>query len=229
MVHIHYHPGRRRGAKGRLDGVPERLCTIAQQGVLMAALALLTPPMGSAVAAPGDFWEVQQYSTNLRSGPGTDHGVYTQRGRGDVVMEVYREGDWLQVAIDSDGRTAWVHERLLEQITAEPGEAAPAPNFDNFASLFDPQDPDNQFGVPVYFREPVHLEYGVLRVDAHDGFLELDPDTRESHLRSLLRLWSTADNSGVPVTIIVRDPDTREHRYIRSDLRGDHVIGGSSE
>ena len=207
----------------------ERLWTTAHPGVLMAAIALLALPGGTALATPGDFWEVRQYSTNLRTGPGTDHGIYTQRGRGDVVMELGREGDWLKVAIDADGRSAWVHERLLEQITAEPGEAAPAPNFDNFTSLFDPQDPGNQFGVPVYFREPVHLEYGVLRVDAQDGFLELDADTRESHLHSLLRLWSTADNSGVPVTVIVRDPNTGEHRYIRSDLRGDHVIGGSGE
>ena len=206
-----------------------RLRSHAHQSALLAAIGLLAVPMGGALAAPGDFWEVRQYSTNLRLGPGTDHGIYTQRGRGDVVMELRREGDWLEVAIDSDGRAAWVHQRLLEQITAEPGEAAPAPDFDNFASLFDAQDPDNQFGVPVYFRDPVHLEYGVLRVDAHDGFLELDPDTRESHLQSLLRLWSTADNSGVPVSVIVRDPDTGTHRYIRSDLRGNHVISGSGE
>ena len=190
----------------------------------LALTALLALPV-AAPAAPGDFWEVRQYSTNLRTGPSTDDRVYTQRGRGDVVMELQREGDWLKVAIDRDGRSAWVHERLLERITAEPGEAAPAPNFENFAALFDPQDSSNPFGVPVYFRDPMHLEFGVLRVDAHDNLLELDSEARGNQVSSLLRLWSTADNSGVPVTVIVRDPETGEHRYIHSNFRGHHTLG----
>ncbi|MFV8833426.1 SH3 domain-containing protein [Aquisalimonas sp.] len=179
---------------------------------------------GVAAAAPGDLWEVQSYSSNFRSGPGTEHGVVTQGDRGDVVMELQREGEWLHVSYNRSGSTAWAHESLVDQLTVPAGEAEDSPNFDGFASTFDPDDPENQFGAPAYFSNPVHKEFGVVRVDAVNGFFSLDDAIRDSHLESLLRLWVTADNSGLPGTLVVREADGGAARLIHSDYRGNHDL-----
>ncbi|SEO79027.1 SH3 domain-containing protein [Aquisalimonas asiatica] len=188
-----------------------------------AAWALLACA-GLAAAAPGDMWEVQSYSSNFRSGPDTDYGVVTQGDRGDVVMELDRDGDWLLIAYNRGGSTAWAHESLVERLTVPVGEADDSPDFDGFASTFDPEDPENQFGAPAYFSNPAHKEFGVVRVDAVNGFFDLDDDIRESHLESLLRLWITADNSGLPGTLVVREADSGVARLIHSDYRGNHDL-----
>lgn len=179
---------------------------------------------GLATAAPGDLWEVRSYSSNFRSGPDTDYGVVTQGDRGDVVMELERDGEWLHVAYNRDGSTAWAHESLVDMLTVAAGEAEESANFDGFASTFNPDDPENQFGAPAYFKNPVHKEFGVIRVDAVNGFFELDDEIRESHLDSLLRLWVTADNSGLPGTLVVREADDGTARLIQSDYRGNHNL-----
>lgn len=178
----------------------------------------------SLPAQPGDYWEIQEHSSNLRSGPGTEHGVLTQRNRGAVVMELLRQDGWMEVAINGEGRRAWIHRDLLQRLTAPPDEAPQSPDFNNFAALFDPASPANPFGPPAYFRAPVHLGFGVLQVDAHNGFLDLPAGARTEYLDSLLRLWATADNSGVPATVVVRNPDTGAHAYIHSAYRGEHVL-----
>lgn len=186
-----------------------------------AALLLVC---SSLPAQPGDFWEIREHSSNLRAGPGTEHGVLTQRNRGAAVMELQRQENWMEVAINGEGRRAWIHRDLLERLTSPPDEAPASPDFDNFAALFEPASPANPFGPPAYFRSPVHLGFGVLQVDAHNGFLELPAETRKEYLDSLLRLWATADNSGVPATVVIRDPASGAHPYIHSAYRGEHAL-----
>lgn len=181
----------------------------------LALLALLSLTASAvSYAAPGDLWEVQQYSTNIRSGPGTDHRVVTQAGRADVAMELQREGNWLEIALVK-GSQGWVRDDLLDPLT--PGESdEPTPGFLLFQDMLIDAD-----GAGGMFRQPTYLGYSVVLLTVNDAYLSLPAETREHQLEDLLRLWQTINNTGIPATIILRLEDG-QRLTSKSALTGTH-------
>lgn len=97
-----------------------RLATVA---CVIAALAA-----GSSFAASGDPLSVTGSRVNVRSGPGTDNAVVTQVNRDQRVVEIAREGDWVQVEIaNSGGRQGWIHSSLVAAATGGEATATQAP------------------------------------------------------------------------------------------------------
>jgi Bacterial SH3 domain len=57
----------------------------------------------------------------VRYGPSTNTRIRQSVGRGQQVMELQREGDWIRVEIiGSDGREGWIHGSLLAPPGGEP-------------------------------------------------------------------------------------------------------------
>ncbi|MEX0729426.1 MAG: SH3 domain-containing protein [Aquisalimonadaceae bacterium] len=162
--------------------------------LLSAVMAIA--PHASAFAAPGDLWEVKQYSTNIRNGPGTDHGIVTQAARADVAMELQRQGDWLEILL-IDGGQGWIRDDLIDPLTGREADD-PTPGFLLFRDMLIGGD-----GAGGLFLEPDYLGYAVVLLTVTESYLDLPPATREHQLEDLLRLWQTIDNTGIPATIIL--------------------------
>ena len=96
---------------------------------------------GPALGAAGDVLTVMGDGVNVRSGPGTEHGIRLQVSRNQRLVEIERQGDWVHAEIaGAGGADGWIHgslvappngESLAPEAAAESaalaGEAAPAP------------------------------------------------------------------------------------------------------
>ena len=78
---------------------------------LIGWLALSFPMWLSA--APGDFLYVTGDRVNARDGPDAGHAVLTRLTRHVQVVEISRQGGWVEVGVLSICRIAWVHQDYL--------------------------------------------------------------------------------------------------------------------
>jgi hypothetical protein len=95
---------------------------VVRRMAFASALCLLLG--GPALGAAGDVLMVTGTSVNVRSGPGTDHRVDRQVGRGQRVIEIERSGGWVRVGIEG-GADGWIHGSLLTP--EEPAATAALP------------------------------------------------------------------------------------------------------
>jgi hypothetical protein len=58
---------------------------------------------------------VKQAIANLRSGPGTGHSIVDIARKGDRLVQLARQGNWVQVQLASSDRTAWIFGGLLKR------------------------------------------------------------------------------------------------------------------
>ena len=183
-------------------------------GVIAALLGLVAVSLN---AAPGDLWEVKQYSTNVRTGPGTDHSIAFQSARADVLMELERDGDWLEIRAVRTQRQGWVRDDLLRPLT-ERGEAKPSDAFSLFKRMLEDSD-----GVDGLFEQAHYLGYATVEITVTPLFLDAPLDSRMAQLQDLLRIWQTVDNTGIPATVLLRERDGRRLAS-GSALTGTHGV-----
>ena len=79
--------------------------------MLVAALVFFS---SAAQAATGAIWSVSVPVANVRAEPRGGAELVTQLSAGEQVVEVEREGAWLQVRLP-DERLAWMHQVTLTQ------------------------------------------------------------------------------------------------------------------
>jgi hypothetical protein len=73
---------------------------------------------GTAGAFPGDIQEVTAERANLRAGPSERAETLGQVERGDELIELQRQGDWLGVRVIRSGEEGWIHGNLVELSSA---------------------------------------------------------------------------------------------------------------
>lgn len=90
-------------------------------GLALGALLASAPLAGkAALAAAGEMLVVTGDGVNVRFGPNTNTRIRQRVARGQQVMELQREGEWLRVEIvGSDGSEGWIHSSLLAPPGAE--------------------------------------------------------------------------------------------------------------
>ncbi len=170
----------------------------------LICLALLSLAAGTVHAAPGDYWHVDQWSTNVRQGPGTDHPVSRQLGVGDVVMELGRKAGWLHVVMDRQGRTGWLYKELASPLTMSAGEAEETAYFRLFNDMLGSNlEQAEELGETPLFTTAEYLGYATVSVQVSDAFLPLDRRQQNTQLDGLVRLWQTVDNTGIPASVIL--------------------------
>ena len=69
-------------------------------------------PTSMAPAGGGGTVEVTGTTVNVRSGPGTSHGILGSVRRGDRLAVLGESGNWFQVRMP-DGRTGWIFNKLV--------------------------------------------------------------------------------------------------------------------
>ncbi|MCC5809521.1 MAG: SH3 domain-containing protein [Ectothiorhodospiraceae bacterium] len=159
---------------------------------------------GTAIAAPGDYWHVDQWSTNVRQGPGTNHPVARQLGQGDVVMELQHRDGWLYVVMDRRGRTGWLYRELASPLTTGADEAEETAYFKLFSDMLDSnREQAEDLGETPLFLSADYLGYATVAVQVSDAFLPLARSEQNTQLDALVRLWQTVDNTGIPASVIL--------------------------
>ncbi len=98
--------------------------------LVLFSLAAFPPALfGPAAALGADRVVVRDEAVNLRTGPGTNHGLAGQAFKGEVLEVTGKEGDWYRVR--KDGAVAWVAGWLVETKQGgnpgAPGQASAQP------------------------------------------------------------------------------------------------------
>ncbi len=83
---------------------------LASLTFLVASLSLLQ----TAYAAEGDVWQVAVTIGNVRAQPQPNAELVNQLPKGTHVVELQRQGVWLQIEAP-DGSKAWMHQITLNQ------------------------------------------------------------------------------------------------------------------
>jgi uncharacterized protein YgiM (DUF1202 family) len=96
---------------------------------------------GPALGAAGDLLVVTGNNVNVRTGPGVDHAVSRQVDRGQRVIEIAREGDWVRAEITgAAGAEGWIHASLLT-LEAPAATSPAAPPAEEAAEAQPSEDP----------------------------------------------------------------------------------------
>ncbi len=189
-------------------------------GAAAGLAALLSA--GVATAAPGDVHRVTGERVNLRAGPSDDTNVRGQVVRGDELLELTREGDWVGVRVVDTGVEGWIYDGLTEiavrsslggegQGWGEQGQQRTA-GFQSFSPEFDTllASIGQQMGMRL-FEEAAAGDDGVLRLTPTQQFLA--NAGQEAHLLAALaahQMWKNFNN-GRPVGVTMSGAQGRDY------------------
>jgi TPR repeat protein len=67
----------------------------------------------------GPVLKVTSQKANIRTGPGKKYKVILKLDRDSEVTELARKGKWIQIGINGQARTGWIHQSLLGPTLAE--------------------------------------------------------------------------------------------------------------
>lgn len=189
------------------------------QRVLGQWLGLCLVGAGPVVmAAPGDTLYVQKPRINVRSGPGTDAAILGKLPGGAAVVEISRNGSWVNVSVPAaSGARGWIFGPLLGPNRAAPGgqgSAAMKAVFDAFiADVTRLNSRAEQTLGFQFFTEMEVVGERMLQLTATDQWVASSEVDREQNLRTLVMLWRSHDTSDQPVSINI------------IDARGNPVLG----
>ena len=171
--------------------------------VLVAALGLAGTP---ALAASGDVHSVVGEKVNLRAGPSDDAAVRSTVARGDEVVELRREGNWLGVRVLRTGEEGWLFSDLVKRQSASTlGNADSAPAQAGFGKLspgFDELVAGISDHLGYRFADKVEQgANGTLRVmPTQEWLYNTSRDAKMYAALALYQMWKNYNN-GRPVTV----------------------------
>jgi hypothetical protein len=176
-------------------------------GCLAIALA------GGAAATPGDTFKIASDRVNLRAGPSDAATVRSQVLRGEEVVELRRDGNWLGVRVLRTGEEGWIFSELLtpSMISTLSGNGAAGLAPAGFAELS--RDFDRLMGL-VNQRAGYPLVQNVRQRDGNALDVSLTPawlrdGSRDEHVLTALtiyQMWKNHQNSA-PVRLSLLTPD----------------------
>lgn len=184
------------------------------------AAALIACGASAASAAPGDTHRVVGERVNLRAGPSDDSNVRTQIIRGEQLLELRREGNWLGVRVLRTGEEGWIFADLTEPVatTTLGGVAAGLPSA-GFAELSRDFDRlmghlTRRYGFPL-FAKVSQAGGNTLEATLTPQWLRAGSD--DEHLlaaAAIYQMWKNHQNSA-PVRVVLLQPNGE--RYIAID------------
>ncbi len=130
--------------------------------------------------------------------------------RGHHLVEFARRGEWVHVGVSqSGGLDGWIHESLVDTVLRGSTAAKPAkgsPNFEAFrkdmAKLNEQARRTASF---PFFTKIEDMGDSIIRLTAHDGWLEAPRADREKNLNVILELWAAHEGTGLPVAVNIVD------------------------
>lgn len=179
----------------------------------------------STVAAPGDVLFIQGDQVNIRHDPNTSAAVMMQLDRGHQLLEIQRDGDWVNVGIEgAGGQDGWVHGSLVGPGGVGPGglglegpagETAPAaitatatgdPRFVQFRrEVLALNAKAYKASGANHFTAVSDLGDGIVRVTATESWVAASETARQKDMDTLFDLWDVAEGTGLPIMVQVVD------------------------
>jgi hypothetical protein len=160
-----------------------------------------------AWAFPGDIQKVTAERANLRAGPSDKTDALGQVQRGDELIELQRQGDWLGVRVIRTGEEGWVYGNLVQLSSAThlSRETAPA-GFKDLSPGFDSlvRNIEQRYGYRMVDRVET-TENRTLRVIPTREWLVYAG--RQDHLLAALAFYQMWKNNqkGEPVNVSLMD------------------------
>jgi hypothetical protein len=178
------------------------------------SVALIATP---ALAAPGAALVVTADVVNVRTGPGTGNPVLFHAARDQQVVELARDGDWIQVHVPDQAADGWIHRSLLEPAPPPPNETAEAPASDRAGSssealaLF--RGNVTELNARAFAAAGVELftgaepaEGGAVRVMVTEAWNLIPEPGQESYTNALFDQWRAVAVGGEQLRLQVIDP-----------------------
>jgi hypothetical protein len=176
--------------------------------VLCTVLGGLWGIVSPVAAAPGDTLFIQGDGVNIRQKPSTESPVMQQLDRGRLLVELRREGDWVNVGLDgTDGFVGWVHGTLVSPEAPAGAAAVPSdPRFEGFRREVLALNA-KAYGTTGanHFTGASDLGDGIVRVIATEAWLAKPQDARHKDMDALFDLWDAAEGTGLPILVQVVD------------------------
>lgn len=199
------------------------LVSRAVRGSLPLAAALSVILFGTiASAVPGDVHKVTAERANLRAGPSEKTDALGQVQRGDELIELQRQGDWLGVRVVRTGDEGWVYGNLVQlssatrlgRETARVGFKDLSPGFDSLVRSI-----EQRYGYQMFDRVEI-TENRTLRVIPTREWLIYG--SRQDHLLAALALYEMWKNNqkDQPVNLALMDEKGGQYIIISDAAAG---------
>jgi uncharacterized protein YraI len=195
---------------GKLEQSAETTMGPARSAASFALLLLA----GTALADTGDALLVTGNGVNVRAGPSEDAAIRMRVDRGQQVIELQREGDWVRAEIaGTDGQEGWIHSSLLAAPVEEADQteteapdlpadldpaAQPPPQEEELPLLIEPAaGPDRDLGELARFRETVsYLNERASALAGANLFAEVKPGPEGAMQVVTTDTWSSLPPAG---------------------------------
>jgi SH3-like domain-containing protein len=165
-------------------------------------------------AAPGNSLVINGDNVNVRKGPSLKYPVVVKVHKEDVVVELQRQGEWVEIEIDKTGdKTGWIHSSLVGQKTnITPEKVTARDEFQIFMAAFDELNTNikSKMGL-VYFTSAEELGYGIIQIKATDVWIDMPISEKENTMRIIFKLWDEAESSGLPIAVYIVDKNNNQH------------------
>jgi uncharacterized protein YgiM (DUF1202 family) len=201
------------------------MIAITLRRACLTSLALAVAATNAALAAPGDIHRVAGADVvNLRAGPSDETNIRGRVERGDEVIELTREGNWVGLRVLETGEEGWIYGGLLETVAPSglsPGVAGTDAGFLQLSESFDllMRRINTQLGFPVVDAVEQTGE-GTLRVVPTPQWLL--NGSREAHMMAaaaMYQMWKNHQNSA-PVRVVMTDAAGEDYITITDEASG---------
>lgn len=165
----------------------------------------------TVTAAAGDELQVTSHLVNVREGPSMEAPVVMKLSEGRSVVEVGREGSWVEVDTGHEETpTGWIHANLLQkgEQEAEPGDGEEQEGVKALFELFKQALAEynarkqREAGY-AYFENPEYTGDGVIEVTGSRYWLRLPMEQRMEDLSDVFDIWAAAVGEGPSITVNV--------------------------
>lgn len=162
--------------------------------------------------------EVTGTIVNLRAGPALEQAVLLKLPRGRRLIELSRQGDWIEVGTGRDDvKSGWIHHTLLKPLPDTETGAAPVPAMTpeplrdidgRFRSLN--EDLTREYGFAAFTGDVV-ADSNTLEITATPDWFIASQAQREQILSAVFELWSDSLAPGASITVQVLDAQGNRH------------------
>ena len=193
---------------------------------LLVALALSVFLSANVWAFPGDIQEVKAERANLRANPSDKAEALGQVQRGDELIELQRQGDWLGIRVIRTGEEGWIHGNLVQLSTATRlGRETEPAGFKDLSPGFDSliRNIEEHYGYQMVERVEI-TENRTLRVVPTREWLIYGG--RQDHLLAALafyQMWKENQNDQ-PVNVSVMDEKGGQYITISDGSSGPSLM-----
>jgi uncharacterized protein YraI len=164
-----------------------------------------------SISASAQDLAVTGERVNLRSEPSTAADVVSVLTRGQALLELERQGEWVRVRSAGDPPDeGWVHGSLVgapggdDAVAAVPAVPASG-DFATFELAIDQLNAVAKAQGDVYFTGGRDAGAGVAEVTAGPTWLATPESFRRSNLETLYSLWRSMNDPAAPVSVRILD------------------------